>query len=61
MHRESATVYDRIDSVRKALKIFLHCLPAGSKFNIIICDSELKCMFEKSADLNDQNIKTASD
>lgn len=42
-----------------ALKLFLHSLPIGSKFNVVSFGSEFEKMFPESVDYNETNLKAA--
>ena len=42
-----------------ALKIFLHSLPEGSKFNIVAFGSEYVSTFPKSVEYNEETLKMA--
>ena len=50
-------MYNTIKLARQALVLFLHSLPAGSKFNICSYGSQHTFMFEgRSVDYNDENL-----
>lgn len=56
----SGSMYHTIKLARQALILFLHSLPAGSKFNICSYGSRHEFMFEgRSVDYNDENLHTA--
>jgi len=42
-----------------ALKLFLHSLPIGSKFNVVSFGSEFEKLFPDSVDYNEKNLKIA--
>jgi hypothetical protein len=42
-----------------ALKLFLHSLPLGSKFNVVSFGTDFKKLFPNSADYNEENLKIA--
>lgn len=46
---------------KEALKIFIHSLPEGSKFNICGFGSSHEFLFPKSVDLNEANMQKALD
>jgi hypothetical protein len=42
-----------------ALKLFLHSIPLGSKFNVYSFGSEFKKIFNESVEYNEENLKNA--
>jgi len=45
----------------QALKLFLHSLPEGSKFNVVSFGSSYEKLFEKSLPYNEENFRKAID
>lgn len=43
----------------EALKLFLHSLPLGSKFNVISFGSNFSKLFPESIDYNEKSLKFA--
>jgi hypothetical protein len=43
----------------EALKLFLHSIPLGSKFNVYSFGSHFKKLFPASVDYNESNLKIA--
>mmetsp|Transcript_30757 Transcript_30757/g.30245 ORF Transcript_30757/g.30245 Transcript_30757/m.30245 type:complete len:91 (-) Transcript_30757:138-410(-) len=41
----------------EALKLFIHSLPIGSKFNVVSFGSEFKLMFKKSETYNEKSVQ----
>jgi len=52
---------ETIKLAKEALKIFIHSLPEGSKFNICGFGSSHVFLFPKSVDLNEENMQKALD
>jgi hypothetical protein len=44
----------------EALKLFLHSLPIGSKFNVISFGSNFEKLFPESVEYNEENLNTAA-
>jgi hypothetical protein len=42
-----------------ALKLFLHSLPLGSKFNVVSFGTDFKKLFPNSVEYNEDNLKIA--
>ena len=56
----SGSMYETIKLARQALILFLHSLPAGSKFNICSYGSRHEFMFAgRSVEYNDENLRIA--
>ena len=57
----SGSMYHTITLARKALILFLHSLPEGSRFNICSYGSNFKFLFEgvRSVEYNDENLQFA--
>jgi hypothetical protein len=43
----------------EALKLFLHSIPLGSKFNVYSFGSEFKKIFNEALDYNEGSLKNA--
>lgn len=43
----------------EALKLFLHSLPIGSKFNVVSFGSNFEKLYEESVEYNEENLKNA--
>jgi von Willebrand factor type A domain len=49
----------RINLAVEALKLFLHSLPMGAKFNVVSFGTEYEKLFENSVEYNEDNLNFA--
>ena len=50
----------RIDLAKQALKLFLHSLPIGAKFNIVSFGSDFSLLFPESREYSDESLEEAN-
>ncbi len=55
----SGSMYEEIESAKKALTIFLKSLPKDSYFNVISFGSLFELMFPESIKITEASLKTA--
>ena len=48
-----------IELAVEALKLFLHSIPLGSKFNVVSFGSNFTKLFHESVDYNESNLQIA--